>query len=89
MDPLVRPSITRGDLEELADCHVEPPSVEYLSPVTGDPPLAPSSNSRYAERSRALLEEIVGALGVVLGVAHRSADATPEPAAFTARTCTQ
>ena len=44
--PLVKPTIKSGERVEPADCHVEPPSVENSTLVSGDPPLAPSSNSR-------------------------------------------
>lgn len=44
--PLVKPTIRSGERVEPADCHVKPPFVEYSTLVIGDPPLAPSSNSR-------------------------------------------
>ena len=71
------------------DVHVEPLSLEYSTSVTAAPPLLPKLNATSKAPFKDVIDVMLGADGDVAGVPQVSADATPAPARFTARICTQ
>ena len=66
-------------------CQFNPPLVEYLYVVIADPPSEPAVNATLNSWFPGVILVIVGALGVVLGVAAVLAVAVPSPTALTAR----
>src|SRR3954466_9192504 len=68
--------------------NVVPPSVEYWYFVIGLPPSAALVKLTESVWLLGVIVLIVGALGVVRGVALTLAEAAPLPTAFTARSCT-
>src|SRR6187402_3570620 len=67
-----------------------PPSLSwYWYPVIGDPPVVPGMKSTRTLPSAAVTDETEGAPGSAGVVAPAGAEATPGPAMFTARSCTE
>lgn len=83
---VLRVEITNGEAVVPAArvLNVEPPSVEYLYVVIAEPPVAPAVKATDRVPSDGVIVVIVGALGVVAGVAAVVEDAVPSPIALTA-----
>lgn len=83
---VLRVVITNGDAVVPAARvkNVEPPSVEYLYVVIAEPPVAPAVNATDNVPLDGVIAVIVGALGVVAGVAAVVDEAVPSPMALTA-----
>ena len=68
---------------------VEPLFIEYWYDVIDEPPVAPAVKPTESSASPAVIEEMLGALGVVRGVdVLPEVTAVPVPATFTALTRT-
>lgn len=87
--PFVRPEIVIGLVEVDAVDHDDPPFVEYWYDVIAEPPFDPAVKRTDSDESSATIEEMLGALGVVLGVeVDADVAADPVPATLTALTRT-
>jgi hypothetical protein len=85
--PLVSAAMVNGLERVPAFSQLLPPFRLYSMAETGEPPFPVRANDTWTDRLRGA-RTIDGAPGVALGATMVSADATPEPTTFTARTAT-
>ena len=88
--PFVSPVITTGEAVDAGDgvVHDDPPFVEYSMFEMASPPSLPAVKATLSWPLPGVIDVIVGAPGTVRGVPGVEEEAAPEPAAFTARSCT-